>query len=153
MGTVKGIAIVIGTLIAVAIVTAGIFLAGQQISRWVAPIKGETEVIEYRHSAENRIAKYNEFFSLCESVQTMEARIDVFTSDVELYSEDITSRAFTNAKTNLNAVTIGREDAVNEYNQDALRDYTGGEFRDLDLPHPLSNGYIAGGIKTLCATS
>jgi hypothetical protein len=149
----KGTLIAIGVIVVALSVMVGGFFAVQGIRRFVAPIEGETQVQEFRHSAENRIAKYNEFFSLCESVQTFETRIDTFTLDVDRYSGDTSERVYTNAVSNLNASVIGRESAVNEYNQDALRDYTGSEFRDLDLPHPLKNGYEAGGTHTLCAVN
>lgn len=139
-----------GLLVLVAIIglSVGVFLVGQQVRRWVAPIEGETGVTEFRESAENRIARYEHFFNLCASVQTNETRIDQFSEDLDNYEPG--TRDYSRVSSNRNAAIIARADAINQYNADASKDYTGAEFRDSDLPFHLSTAAYEGG-KTRCA--
>lgn len=99
-------------------------------------------------SGDNRIQAYNHFFDLCASVQTAETAIDSTNAQLALpQSADDKSRL----ETNLQAQIINRAEAVNQYNQDAAKSYTVGQFRSLALPYSLPTDYQKG-AHTTCAS-
>lgn len=99
-------------------------------------------------SAESRIANYEHFFNLCAAVQTDEASIDAQTQ-VLATAKDEDDRSRINQ--NLGALQANRARSIYQYNVDAAKDYTSGQFRDSQLPYELSaEPYIAGGEHTQC---
>lgn len=99
--------------------------------RWVAaPIEGAVGAREEIQSAEFRIAAYERFFNLCAAVQSHEAQIDALQAELDEASEEDKSRI----RSSLTGVRAQRMRLIREYNSEATRDYTTGQFRDADLP-------------------
>ena len=100
-------------------------------------------------SAPSRISGYNHFFDLCASVQNAEAAIDQFTAARDRATDP---NEISRIQTNLDAQVITRQNGINQYNADAAKDYTVGQFRASNLPYRLDDTpYKAGGEHTRCA--
>lgn len=113
---------------------------------WVtAPLRGATEAREQTvGSGDFRLAAYEHFFGLCTSVQSQEGRIEALELELE---GPVTPARETQVRASLTAVRAQRSELIAEYNQDALAQYTRGQFRDRDLPYQLDNDTE----ETLCA--
>lgn len=100
-----------------------------------APLRGATEAREQTvGSGAFRLAAYEHFFGLCTSVQAQEGRIDSLNLELETGP---TPARVTQIQASLTAVRSQRTELIAEYNQDALAQYTRGQFRDRDLPYQL----------------
>lgn len=120
--------------LAAIIVTVAVLAIGGLGWRYViAGPKGQVEAREQILSGANRIQAYNHFFDLCAAVQTYEASIAA--QRAELQTAAAADRERLN--TNITALTAQRARAINQYNADARKDYTIGQFRDLSLPFQL----------------
>lgn len=99
-------------------------------------------------SAGSRIAAYNHFFDLCASVQSNESRIDGLTDARAGATSDFERERLNVSLAGVHAL---RMEAIRDYNADARKDYTIGQFRDSDLPYQLpANEYVKGERKTSC---
>lgn len=113
-----------------------------------AEIKGKGDAQIQIQSAGSRIQAYNHFFNLCAAVKTSEDSIDVQSALLKTAGSDY--------EKNRIGIVIGglqskRASDINQYNADASKDYTIGQFQDSDLPWQLSSAaYVAGGPKTSC---
>lgn len=117
--------------------------------RWAtAGPKGELAAREQILSGANRITAYNHFFNLCASIQTNEAQLDGFFNEFALYEAGTDDYA--RVATNITGVQAARAGGINQYNADANKDYTIGQFRDLDLPYQLAASAYPEGGKTQC---
>lgn len=102
--------------------------------RWVAaPIEGAVGAREEIQSSEFRIAAYERFFNLCSAVQSHEAQIDAISEELQEAPEEDRSRI----RSNLTGVRAQRMRLIREYNSEASRDYTTGQFRSANLPDRL----------------
>lgn len=86
-------------------------------------------------SGDYRIAAYNSFFNQCAAVQSHEGRIESL--EIELETTDPSPARLAQINASLTAIRSQRLEAINEYNADASREYTSGQFRDSDLPYQL----------------
>jgi hypothetical protein len=113
---------------------------------WVtADLRGATEAREQTvGSGDFRLAAYEHFFGLCTSVQAQEGRTDALELELE---GPVTPARESQVRASLTAVRAQRSELIAEYNQDALAQYTRGQFRDEDLPYQLDND----NEETLCA--
>lgn len=131
MGT--AVKAVLGTVLAVLLII-GAWFAITQFQRGTADYRGETGVIENTEAnAQFRMQAYDEFFDLCASVQTYETRI-------EALEEELESAEGTRAnelKTALTANKAQRAGLINQYNVDASKEWTVGQFQSQDLPFKL----------------
>jgi hypothetical protein len=100
-------------------------------------------------SANYRIAAYDHFFNVCASVQSAEGSLD---AQFDLLStlEGGDDKSITN--TNIAALKSVRMGAINQYNADAQKDYTLGQFKDSGLPYqlPTTSYDKKGDPKTSC---
>lgn len=142
--TILSLAVIIGLAI-------GVFFLQQQVRRWIAPVEGETERIEAVNSVEFRMRAYNHFFDLCVSVQNAEQTIDNAFDTLEAVRPDV--RFYNTYVLNFNAAKQARTNGVNQYNADARKDWTEGNFLDEDLPWQIGLDYQPHGRRTVCATS
>lgn len=115
-----------------------------------AGIYGRGEARIQIQSAANRIASYEHFFNLCAAVQGQEAQIDALEAELAQHAEGSKDRART--LTNLTGVRAARGRSIAQYNADARKDYTSGQFRDSDLPYQLDATEYPEGGKTSCAS-
>ena len=109
--------------------------------------RGQAEI--QIQSPSSRIPAYNHFFDLCASVQQAEAGIDSQTDLLEA-SSDANDEA--RIRTNIAALEMTRLNGIYQYNADAAKDYTIGQFRDSKLPYRLDDSpYEAGKEHTQCS--
>lgn len=116
-----------------------------------AGIYGRGEAHKQIQSAGSRIANYNHFFNLCAAIQSDEASLDAqFTALAMAETTSDRSRI----QTNIAALQANRARGINQYNVNARKDYTAGQFRDSDLPYQLpTTDYTQKGEKTSCGSS
>lgn len=115
-----------------------------------AGIYGRGEARKEIQSAPFRIQAYQYFFNQCSSIQGLEGQIDEQAKTLAQFAPG--SREYTTYMTNVTSLKGARHMAIAKYNQDALKDYTEGQFRDEDLPYQLKDSdYPEKGGKTVCA--
>ncbi len=118
--------------------------------RWItASPTGQLEAREQILSGDTRIAAYNHFHNLCASIQGNEGQIDELESTLALVSDDDKDRVLTS----IAGVKGARHQAIAQYNADANKDYTIGQFRDLKLPFVLVDSNYPEGGKTECSAN
>lgn len=104
--------------------------------RSTADFRGETAALEQiKANADNRISAYEYFFDLCASVQSHEDTIRAL--ETELAGDPSESRA-EQIRGAITANQAQRDGKIRQYNSEAARDYTTGQFRDADLPAELN---------------
>ena len=115
-----------------------------------AGIFGRGEAHKQIQSSEFRIESYQHFFNTCASIQGLEGQIDELTAQLKQFEPG--SREYNIISVSLTGVKGFRHTAIAKYNQDALKDYTEGQFRDSDLPYQIKDtNYPNEGGKTGCA--
>lgn len=134
-----------GVLAVVAIIA--LVIGGWAIKYYTADVRGKIDANETIKSGNNRIAQYDKFFNACSSIKSLESKIDASTSELAQADPSDRGRLLSNISGQLGA----RAEAINNYNADANKSYTNGQFRSSNLPAqiPLTE-YVAGGKKTLC---
>jgi hypothetical protein len=101
-------------------------------------------------SAPYRISAYDHFFNQCASIQGLEGQIDELTAQLDLTEPN--TRAYNLTMSSLTGVKAMRHSAIAQYNADASKDYTVGQFRDSNLPYRLMDSNYPNGSKTVCAS-
>lgn len=140
---------VLGVLGVAAIVALmiGLAWAGLGMRWWFAAPAGKVAAQEQIQSAPSRIGAYNHFFDLCAAVQGKEASLDAMAVELAAATDpDDASRI----RTNIAGVTAARSRTILQYNADARKDYTVGQFRDSGLPYQLAEGEHVKGRRTSC---
>jgi hypothetical protein len=100
--------------------------------RSTADFRGGTEARErIVADGDYRIQVYNEFFDRCSSIQAAEDRIKAL--QAELATNPPPNRV-TIINASLAGVRAQRASSIRQYNADVEKDFTAGQFRDLDLP-------------------
>lgn len=123
--------VVILLLTAMAVFGFGLFQRG------TANFRGGTEAIEKtRGSGDFRIASYDHFFNLCAAVQSDEASMDSLNQELTTNPSDERKEQI---QANLTALRSSRAEKINQYNADAHKDFTIGQFRDSNLPFTLDS--------------
>lgn len=100
-----------------------------------APFRGEVskhEQIEANGSY--RIAKYDEFYDMCASIQSKNDQINVL--EDELRSTTDKKRADV-LQSGITANKNMKAQIVNDYNAQAASNYTAGQMKDSDLPYQI----------------
>jgi hypothetical protein len=100
----------------------------------LADPKGRVQAQEQIKSGSSRIAAYNHFFDLCAGVQSDEATMASLRE--ELTTGPSESRRG-QIQATLTALRSARAEKINQYNADARKDYTIGQFRSSGLPYTL----------------
>lgn len=114
---------------------------------FAAPYQGKLQARQQiQGSGDFRIQAYNHFFDLCASVTTMDQALQASYQQLEGATGDDRTRIETNITAQLN----DRNDAANQYNVDAEKSYTVGQFRANNLPYQVP-AYTKGEVFT-CAT-
>lgn len=121
------------------VVLAVVLFAGVFAFRWFyAEPEGQLEAREQILSGSSRINAYNHFFNQCGAVQKAEAGIGALEVQLESASVDDRDRVLSF----LTGARVTRENAIVQYNADASKNYTIGQFRDLNLPYQLRSEEI-----------
>lgn len=135
-----GVAITIGLML-------GLWFGITQFQRATADYRGETDLIEDTEAnAHFRRTAYETFFDLCASVQSAETRIDALVEELHSDPPPRTYRA-EELRATITAVRSQRASQINQYNADAAKDWTVGQFQANGLPHRLNEDQE----KTTCA--
>lgn len=143
----KAVLVVVGVLVAVWLIVFASF--GIRVA--TAGIVGRGEAHIQIQSAEFRLEAYQSFFNQCASIQGLEGKIDALTDQLGQLQPGTREHNYT--LSSLTGAKGLRREAIARYNQDALKDYTEGQFRDKDLPYQiLDREYPNKGGKTICAT-
>lgn len=105
-------------------------------ARSTAEFRGETAALEQiLADPDRRITAYEHFFNLCGSIQGHEDTIRALRTELE--TTDPSDARREQIEGAITANQAARDQKIREYNLDARRDYTIGQFRDADLPHEL----------------
>lgn len=102
-----------------------------------ANFRGEIqELEETKASGSFRIYSYDHFFDLCVSVQNKEKAIGALQEELELHpSEGRKEQVIADITAN----KIAREESINQYNTDAQKEKTIGQFKAASLPYELNS--------------
>ncbi|PXY21148.1 hypothetical protein [Prauserella muralis] len=132
---VGGVALAAVALIVAAAIAAMAIFGWGWFKRSTAEFRGTTEQRERTVAdPDYRITAYDRFFDLCAAVQSKEATLAALQD--ELGTEPPTTRV-TQIRANLTAVTAARAADINQYNADAEKAGTAGQFRASNLPYRL----------------
>lgn len=137
MTNLKVAGLLVGGFIAlVGVVLLAIFTTGL-IQRETAGFRGDVGAVERtRGSGAFRIEAYNRFYDICVGVQADEALIQGLESELE-DPQTSTSRR-DQVRASLTAIRASRAEKIAQYNADAAKDYTVGQFQSKRLPYNLN---------------
>lgn len=130
------------TAIIALLVIVGLFAsvsAGYAIRYFTAPIRGSVEAYEQIQSAGTRIGAYNYFFNLYASIQAYDPAIQA-QEELLAMTTDSSDRARIGA--NIAGLKSQKARSIAQYNADAMKDYTIGQFRDWQLPYQISSDSV-----------
>lgn len=117
--------------------------------QWItAEIRGSVGAREKITADPNfRIQAYQSFFEQCSSIQALERDIEEQQKLLEIIQDPQRREII---QLNVASITGARNGAVDRYNQNALKNWTEGQFRDNDLPYQIPTTYRTG-VRTICA--
>lgn len=101
---------------------------------YTASIEGKVAAQQQIQSAPHRIIAYNHFFDLCAGVRADEVSLVAQTELLETITDAVQR---SRVQTNIIGLIGHRAGLIEEYNVNARKDYTQGQFRDSDLPYQL----------------
>jgi hypothetical protein len=102
---------------------------------YTAPIEGRVGAQEQIQSKEMMITAYNHFYDLYAKIQSYEVTLQAFNTQLA----QVTDKERERVLANIAGVTSQRARDIAQYNADAKKDYTIGQFRDKGLPYQLNN--------------
>lgn len=131
-------------------ILAGVIVGGYAIKYYTADVRGRVEANEQIKNGSNRIAQYDKFFNQCAAIQGLEGSLDSFAVELAATTnDDDRSRILAN----ITGVSAQRSRSIAQYNADARKNYTDGQFRDSDLPYQISDTSYPKGGGTSCGNS
>lgn len=132
----KVIGIGAATLILIMVLASMWIFGWGFFQRATADFRGETAALEQiKANPNSRISAYEHFFQLCASIQGHETTIQALEAELETEPSDSRVEQIQGAIT---ANRSQRDAKIQQYNLDAAKDYTVGQFRDADLPPRLN---------------
>ncbi len=138
--------IIVGAICLLIALVGGSFIARY----WLAGPAGAVDAVEQIQSGANRIAAYNHFFDLCAGVRADEVALEAQHMLLNAIEDDKFQRS--RVQTNITGLQGHRAGLIEEYNANARKDYTVGQFRDSDLPYQLPAGMWEKGVRTSCGS-
>lgn len=130
------ITLTVGVLILIISTILVSVYGGGFLQRMTADFRGETSQIEQTQAdADYRIGAYDQFYDKCSGVQSLESKIANLTEELEATDEDKRKSVL---NTSITASKNKRAEMINDYNADARKEATRGQFRASDLPYELS---------------
>lgn len=106
------------------------------LQRETADFRGETEQIENTQAdGDYRMAAYNHFYDMCAGVQSTESKISNMEDELEVTESEQRTTVLT---TSITAAKNKRAELIAEYNADARKEATAGQFKASDLPYELN---------------
>lgn len=137
----------IAVLALVAVMLGGWWLS-YAVSWWLAPWEGKLEARQIIQGDGNfRIVAYERFYNQCSTIQTYEDSLRALNMQIE-ETEDTRTRNI--LLTNRTGLQAQRMRAINQYNVDAAKDWTIGQFRDNGLPYEIPAVPFSEGVHTEC---
>jgi len=125
---------VIAFIVIIAVLLAAVVYGLGGFQRLTAGFRGETSQIEKtKADGDYRIAAYDEFFSKCSAIQAAEDSIANQIAEREYASPERKHQI----DANVTATRNQRAQLIREYNADATREATAGQFRDSNLPYQI----------------
>lgn len=125
---------VFAAVIAVALFLAAVY-GGGLMQRMTADFRGETGQIEQTQAdADYRISAYDQFYDKCAGIQTLESKISNLSDELE-ETDDEQRKSVLN--TSITASKNKRAELINDYNADARKEATRGQFKASDLPYEI----------------
>lgn len=125
---------VFAIVIAVAIILATVY-GGGLLQRMTADFRGETGQIEQTQAdADYRISAYDQFYDKCAGIQSLESKISNLSDELE-ETDDEQRKSVLN--TSITASKNKRAELINDYNADARKEATRGQFKASDLPYEI----------------
>lgn len=140
--------LVIGVLVALSLVGS---VAGYALGWFAAPYQGKLQARQIIQGDGNyRIAAYDHFFNLCASVQTADSNIATQESLLAQFKKG--GNDYNRTLTNIGGLEATRADGINQYNADASKSYTVGQFKSSNLPYQLPTHPFEKGESIQCAS-
>lgn len=140
MGKLKGVGVIVLLLVLIAVLSFGT-LAWRY---YTAELQGRVDAEEQIESSSSRIQRYQEFFSICQSVQTKEDAIDNLRNNTSMDDQ----RKGSAITANQNA----RAQLINEYNSKSAQSYTAARFKASNLIYQIPRGPYEN-VRTNCVLS
>ena len=140
MGKLKGVGVIVLLLVLIAVLSFGT-LAWRY---YTAELQGRVDAEEQIESSSSRIQRYQEFFSICQSVQTKEDAIDNLRNNTSMDDQ----RKGSAITANQNA----RAQLINEYNSKSAQSYTAARFKASNLIYQNPRGPYEN-VRTNCVLS
>lgn len=128
--------LIIGAIVGVAVIAVAAFA----IQWFTAEPRGALDQRERTvGNGQYRIANYDKFFNDCAAIQSKERQIQN-TEERPVDNGNGTAGGFTQAQKDsiLLALNNSRDTLIAEYNQNAAKEGTSGQFRDSDLPYNIN---------------
>jgi len=136
------------TVILAVVVVFGVAWASFGIDVATAGIVGRGKAHIQLQSAPYRIQAYDHFHDSCASIQGLEYQLDAQFLQLKQTTDQVDRSKI---QTQITGIQGLRSQAIAQYNQDAQKSYTLGQFRDSNLPFSIPNNiYTEGGTKTSC---
>lgn len=146
LGTVMA-ALVAGLVALLVIGLIGVFGFGW-FQRSTANYRGQTGVIERtKANPDFRIQAYEHFYDLCAAVQAVEGTLNASLTEL---AASTTANDQERIRTNITGLQAQRTRSLAQYNVDARKSGTQGQFRASDLPYQLPSGAFVKGDMTSC---
>ena len=122
--------------IVVVLVMAFMWMFGVGLfQRETAGFRGDVKATEQvQGSGQYRIAAYDHFFDLCSSIQSTSDQIKNLEAQVASEEDPVYKR---DLRQSVAALQNQRASAIRQYNADAAKEGTVGQFRDSGLPHSI----------------
>lgn len=125
--TMSVILVVIGIVVMIASIWAYRYYTAE-----TRGIIGQEERVQ---SALHRMGAYNHFYDLCAAIQGHEATLAASRSQLEDTSDENERQRI---RANIAGITSQRARSIAQYNADARKEHTVGQFRDAELPYEIS---------------
>lgn len=112
----------------------GLFFATGWFSIATSDFRGEVDKHnKVEANGDYRIAAYDHFYDTCAAVRSKETTI----SYLRVEATTATGSRKTQIEGAITANQIARNELINQYNVDARKSYTSGQFKASDLPYQL----------------
>lgn len=119
-------------------------IGGLLYQKFTAPLRGQSEAERSIEGGASRIQRYQEFFNICQGIQSKEDAIDNLKANgsMDTQKRDTAITANQNARATL----------IAEYNSKSGQAYTASRFKASNLPYQINRGPYTGSNRTNCVT-
>jgi hypothetical protein len=136
---------IVGLFIAFIVFVGIIMIALWAFGVFTADIKGQGDVYKETHEAGYRMEAYNHFYDQFASIKGLEGSIDATVKQLSQMQPG--TKDYSRIQTNLTAQQSLRHQAIQQYNADARKGYTIGQWKAADLPYQIEDSEYPGGVQ------